>query len=275
MESILKDLYERRITPEEAKELLESGYLDIQGIAKFDFMRQSRCGIPEIVISEGKEYQYLLDIAKVTLTKWGRVIISRCEEDRSQKLLDDLSKGIESFENDFDVFKYEKANGLVIRKKGYEVPTSGGIIGLITAGTSDIPVALEAKMLIAENGIEVLEAFDVGVAGLHRLVPVINDMSKKTVDVYIVCAGREGTLPSLVAGMVDAPVIGVPVSTGYGEGGAGKAALYSMLQSCAPLAVVNIDAGLVAGVVAVQISNKIRNIRSSGGDNSDEVEGNE
>jgi len=207
MESILKDLYERRITPEEAKRLLESGYLDIHGIAKFDFMRQSRCGIPEIVISEGKDYEYLFNIVYTTLTKWGRVIISRCEAERSQKLLEDLKKGIDGFDSDFDVLEHERAHGMVIRKKDFEVPRSGGIIGLITAGTSDIPVALEAKMMAVENGIEVLEAFDVGVAGLHRLVPVIKEMSTRNVDVYIVCAGREGTLPSLVAGMDLPPAV--------------------------------------------------------------------
>jgi len=273
MESILRDLYEGRITPEEAKALLESGYLDINGIAKFDFLRQSRCGIPEIVISEGKEYRYLMDITRTTISKWGRVMISRVDKERSGNLLKDLERDMEGFTRDFKVVEYGDASGLVIRRKDYSIPTSPGCVALITAGTSDIPVAQEAKMLIQENGIEVLEAYDVGVAGLHRLAPVLKDMLSKNVDVVIVCAGREGTLPSLVAGMVDSPVIGVPVSTGYGLGGEGKAALYSMLQSCAPLVVVNIDAGLIAGVMAVQISNKIRNIRVN--DNKSEVDQNE
>ena len=240
---------------------MESGYLDINGIAKFDFMRQSRCGIPEIVISEGKDYPHLLEIVNTTLAKWGRVIISRCDDERMKRLLEEV-EGADGLE----IIEYKDCGGMVLKKKDFRTPSSHGVVGIITAGTSDIRVAQESKMIVTENGIEVLEAYDVGVAGLHRLVPVIKDMQGKDVDVYIVCAGREGTLPSLVAGIVDAPVIGVPVSTGYGEGGQGKAALYSMLQSCAPLAVVNIDAGLVAGIVAVQISNKIRNIRSNKGE---------
>jgi hypothetical protein len=101
-------------------------------------------------------------------------------------------------------------------------------------------------------GCNVISEYDVGVAGIHRLFPCLERMA--SVDAFVVAAGREGTLPAVVAGLVEAPVIGLPVSTGYGLGGAGQAALYSMLQSCSVLTVVNIDAGFVAGAYAAKIA---------------------
>lgn len=132
-------------------------------------------------------------------------------------------------------------------------------IGIITAGTSDIPVGEEARIVIEEGGCKAITSYDVGVAGIHRLFPQIAKMVKEGVCSIIVCAGMEGALPSVVAGLVDIPVIGVPTSVGYGIGGKGKAALYSMLQSCAPgLAVVNIDNGFGAGVFALTIAKNLK-----------------
>jgi len=111
-------------------------------------------------------------------------------------------------------------------------------------------------------GCEVLAEYDVGVAGIHRLFPCLERMLE--VDAFVVAAGREGTLPAVVAGLVDAPVIGLPVSTGYGLGGNGLAALYSMLQSCSVITVVNVDAGFVAGAFAAKIAmQKAREKKSS------------
>jgi pyridinium-3,5-biscarboxylic acid mononucleotide synthase len=260
MDSILQDLYDKRILPKEAKRLLSNGYLEIDDIAKIDILREGRCGISEIVIAEGKRYPDLYKIALNTLLSRGRVMISRIEKRAVKKMLSALAQDIKAFRKMFKIVHYEEARGLVIRRNDVRVESTGGIVGVITAGTSDIPVAEEAKMVLDENGIESLSFYDVGVAGLHRLAPVISKMRSKDIDAYIVLAGREGTLAALVAGLVDGPVIGVPVSTGYGLGGGGVAAFHSMLQSCAPLVVVNIDAGIVAGAVAVQISNKIRHI---------------
>ncbi len=125
-------------------------------------------------------------------------------------------------------------------------------MGILAAGTADIPVAEEAKVVAEEMGCTVVSEYDVGVAGIHRLFPCLEKMSD--VDAFVVAAGREGTLPAVVAGLVDAPVIGLPVSTGYGLGGNGLAALYSMLQSCSVLTVVNVDAGFVAGAFAAKIA---------------------
>lgn len=125
-------------------------------------------------------------------------------------------------------------------------------MAILAAGTADIPVAEEARVVAEEMGCHVLAEYDVGVAGIHRLFPSLERMTDA--DAFVVAAGREGTLPAVVAGLVDAPVIGLPVSTGYGIGGGGKAALYSMLQSCSVLTVVNVDAGFVAGAYAAKIA---------------------
>lgn len=273
MKKILQDLYEGKIDPQKAEELLSNGYIDASGIGKFDFLRPHRCGIPEVVISEGKQYPHLLQIVKEVITSNDRVLISRLEEERKTCLIKDLEVEMEGFDEIFDIIEYPECRGLIIRGIDHKVPENKGIVGIITAGTSDIPVAREAEMILKESGVEVITAYDVGVAGLHRLTPVIEEMKARQVSCFIVCAGREGTLPSLVAGLVNSVVIGVPVSTGYGYGGNGQAALMSMLQSCAPLAVVNIDAGLVAGIIAVQISNKISSLPPCREDFSESREG--
>ncbi|MGL4669728.1 MAG: nickel pincer cofactor biosynthesis protein LarB [Methanobacteriaceae archaeon] len=129
-----------------------------------------------------------------------------------------------------------------------------GNIGIISAGTSDIPYAEEARIVCEESGFDVITSYDVGVAGIHRLFPKLANMVQENVKILLVFAGMEGALPSVVAGLVDIPVIGVPTSVGYGVGGKGKTALYAMLQSCAPgIAVVNIDNGFGAAAFAIKM----------------------
>ena len=123
---------------------------------------------------------------------------------------------------------------------------------MVTAGTSDVPLAEEASAILRELGIRVVRQYDVGVAGLHRLLTALHRTETRRPEVYLVFAGREGALPTVVAGLVQAPVVGVPTSVGYGRGGRGEAALNAMLQSCAPLAVVNIDAAVPAALFAAQ-----------------------
>lgn len=210
-------------------------------IAKLDLERKNRCGIPEVVLAEGKEITELVDIVNNYVQVAGRCVISRISENQSKAVCESLPKNIQS----------EKRKGnILIVSDGRKPVSSGGIVGILTAGTSDIRVAEEAKAIAEEMGAEVLFSYDVGVAGIHRLFPALESL--KRADVYIVCAGREGTLPSIVAGLVDKPVIGVPVSTGYGYMGKGEAALASMLQSCAVITVVNIDAGFTAGSFAAR-----------------------
>jgi pyridinium-3,5-biscarboxylic acid mononucleotide synthase len=145
------------------------------------------------------------------------------------------------------------AGGRVLRLDGpLGAEYRPGRVGLLTGGTSDVPLAEEARAVLEELGIEVVSAYDVGVAGIHRLLRALRRLERKQPEIYLVFAGREGALPTVVAGMVRAPVVGVPTSVGYGRGGGGEAALNAMLQSCAPLAVVNIDAAVPAALFAAQ-----------------------
>ena len=172
----------------------------------------------------------------------GRVLASRISPEQVNAVLADLPEGITA--------DYREICRILILSDGTVPEPSGGTVAIVTAGTSDIRVAEEARAIAEEMGAEVLTAYDVGVAGIHRLFPALEKL--RNADIYIVCAGREGTLPSVVAGLVNKPVIGVPVSTGYGYMGQGEAALASMLQSCAAITVVNIDAGFTAGAVAAR-----------------------
>jgi NCAIR mutase (PurE)-related protein len=150
----------------------------------------------------------------------------------------------------------------VVRAKGFRVDATGGRVGVVAAGTSDIRVADEARVMAVEMGCEVTKAYDVGVAGIHRLLEPLKDLVRRDVDVIVVVAGREGALPTLISGMVDVPLIAVPTSYGYGFGGGGVSALMAMLQSCSlGLAVVNIDGGIPAGGVAALIANRAARFR--------------
>ena len=147
---------------------------------------------------------------------------------------------------------------MIIKERAYSFSEKGGIVGIITAGSSDIPIAEEAKVILELMGCKVLTSYDVGIAGVHRIFDPLSEMIKVGVHIIIVCAGMEGTLPGVVAALTDVPVIGVPVSSGYGLGGKGIGALTTMLQSCSPgLLIVNIDNGFGAGACAALIANKI------------------
>ena len=198
----------------------------------------------------GKDYDDLLVIIENYIKNNNEnLIITKLSKQRYKKLIKDLTS------NNL-IFDYNsRAQILVIKKKENKTEPIAKV-DILTAGTSDINIAEEARVIVEEGGCEVLTSYDVGVAGIHRLLPQIARMIKERVSVFIVCAGMEGALPSVVAGLVDVPVIGVPTSVGYGIGEGGRVALDSMLQSCAPgIAVVNIDNGFGAGVFALTIIN--------------------
>ena len=216
-----------------------------------------RTGVPEIILAEGKDPEDLAKIVMKALEKSGRAIISRVKSYHAEAI-----KKIIPSSTSVQINK--KARMIVINKEDFVIEKTGGKVGIITAGTSDIPVAEEAKIIAEEMGCEVFTAYDVGVAGIHRLFPSLKEMIERNVDVLIVVAGREGTLPSVVAGMVDIPVIGVPTSIGYGLGEKGISALTAMLQACSlGLAVVNIDGGVAAGAVAALIANRVAKARGT------------
>ncbi|HVP94183.1 MAG TPA: nickel pincer cofactor biosynthesis protein LarB [Methanoregulaceae archaeon] len=248
---ILSNLNEGEISLEEAVKEIEGLRIDMVGeIARLDTGRPVRCGIPEVILAEGKAPAHLAEIAKKQVESRGRCIISRLHPEHAGavRALCDL-KGIRSS-------LHEAANMLVLaRDEDGEPQKTGGVVGIVTAGTSDIGVAEEARVIAEEMGCTVLTAYDVGAAGIHRLFPAIRDLLDA--HVFVVAAGREGTLPAVVAGLVDRPVIGVPVSSGYGYMGQGRAALASMLQSCSVIGVVNIDAGFTAGAFAARIANMV------------------
>jgi NCAIR mutase (PurE)-related protein len=246
---VLEAFREGRISREEAERLIDGLRVEmVEDLARLDLGRSARCGMPEVVLAEGKETDQLTAILKRYLEVSGRCIATRVNPEQVKAiegLCAELNAGCRV---------NEKARAVVL----WTAPPRakhGGEVGIITAGTSDIQVAEEARVIAEEMGCEVRTAYDVGAAGIHRLFPALKDLVG--VQVFIVAAGREGTLPAVVAGLVDRPVIGVPVSTGYGYMGKGEAALASMLQSCAVLAVVNIDAGFVAGAFAARIAEMV------------------
>jgi len=229
---------------EALRRIKRRSFLAVEGLAKLDICRADRIGIPEAVLAEGKDKKDLVAISLAHLQATGSVIITRVSAAQLELLQSaKLPEGSELVHN-------SKARTVVIRSA--KPPAKIGWVGILTAGTADMPVAEEARVVAEEMGCNVISEYDVGVAGIHRLFPSLEKMAD--VDAFVVAAGREGTLPAVVAGLVESPVIGLPVSTGYGLGGSGKAALYSMLQSCSVLTVVNIDAGFVAGAYAAKIA---------------------
>jgi NCAIR mutase (PurE)-related protein len=254
---ILEKTAKNELTVEEAEKLLRMLAIDeVEGIAKIDSNREHRKGIPEVILAENKTTKDLVEISLRMLSKNGKVIVSRCSQEQVQALN-------EAVPDDSICQINEKARMVVIKKKNHVVKSTGGKIGLLTAGTSDIPVAEEAKVIAQEMGCQVFASYDLGVAGIHRVLQPLKDLIVKDVDVVIVVAGREGALASVVAGMVNVPVIAVPTSNSYGFGEKGVSTLMAMLQSCSlGLAVVNIDAGIAAGAMATLIANRAAKFRN-------------
>ncbi|HJJ73912.1 MAG TPA: nickel pincer cofactor biosynthesis protein LarB [Methanocorpusculum sp.] len=251
---ILRAVADGSLSVEEAESLLSKQAVSKVGdVANLDLERASRCGMPEIVLAEGKDTDSLVQIMHNFVNAAGRCVASRITAEQTKAVCAALPDGVEA--------EFREAGNILILTDGTVPKPSGGKVAVLTAGTSDIRVAEEARAIAEEMGAEVVTAYDVGVAGIHRLFPALEKVSGA--DVYVVCAGREGTLPSVVAGLVDKPVIGVPVSTGYGYMGHGQAALASMLQSCAVITVVNIDAGFTAGAFAARTAALIAEARNT------------
>lgn len=215
------------------------------GFAKVDHHRAIRQGRPETIYSEGKKPEQVVAIAQRMIEHGSNVLITRCAADVVAAVVSAIPQA--KF--------HDAARCITIVQKTEE--SLGGYIAVVCAGTSDIPVAEEAAVAAEFHGNTVRRVYDVGVAGLHRVLE-----QRETLDganVIIVCAGMEGALASVVAGLVDRPVLAVPTSIGYGAAFHGLAALLGMLNSCASgVSVVNIDNGYGAGVNAA-IINRIAN----------------
>ena len=253
IKDILKELMDEKLSIEEAEKLLKAKLIeDVGDLAKLDVFRKTRTGVPEVIYAQSKSTEMVIDIIWSFLKSKKFAIISRFNEEQEVLI-------VKAFQNtDYDVTINNLGKIIVIKEKSFDFEKKKGVVGIITAGTSDIPVAEEAKEILKAMGCEIMASYDVGIAGVHRIFSPLGNMIKKGVHVIIVCAGMEGTLPGVVASLVDVPVIGVPISSGYGLGANGKGALITMLQSCSPgLMVVNIDNGFGAGASAALIANKM------------------
>ena len=217
---------------EDKKETLDLGF------AKLDLQREARCGFPEVVYCAGKTVGQSVQILDVLMDKYDNVIGTRADKAVYDALI-----------SRHPAAQYDPLARMVYQHKDKTVVNGDRLISVITAGTSDIPIAEEAALTAEIMGNRVERIYDVGVAGIHRLLARVDDIRRANVN--IVVAGMEGALASVVGGLVDKPVIAVPTSIGYGANFHGLSALLAMLNSCAAgVSVVNIDNGFGAGRLA-------------------------
>ena len=249
MKNVLQRLLAGELNVDEAEAELRRVQLEeLGGRARLDFGRQGRRGLPEVVLAAGKAPADAARLAVALAGAQGQACLSRL--DAGHRAAVETAAGHAGLA----VITYGATAARVVRP-GFEPAAGGGRVAVITAGTSDLDAAEEVRMLVEACGHQVRLEADIGVAGLHRLLGPLAELMAWDADVLVVAAGMDGVLPGVVAGLVDQPVIGLPVSTGYGAGGEGQAALLTMLQSCATgLTVVNIDNGVGAGAAAVLIA---------------------
>jgi NCAIR mutase (PurE)-related protein len=240
IEKILQQFKSGQIEIEEVLKKLKHFPYDDLGFAKIDSQRQLRKGFPEVIFCQGKALEQITKIAKRIKETRGKIVATR--------VTPEVYKEIKKIIPKVTYFKEARIVAVEEKKK-----VSSKFILVVSGGTADIPVAEEAAVIAELMGNRVERLYDVGVAGLHRLLT--NSKKLFAANVLIVVAGMEGALPSVVGGLVDKPIIAVPTSIGYGASFKGLSALLTMLNSCAPgLAVVNIDNGFGAGYMASLIN---------------------
>ncbi len=242
LNTLLRKVAQGKTSVEDAaRSLVHLSFEDID-YAHIDHHRSLRKGFPEVIFGQGKTGDQIIGIMEKMVMQENVVLVTRVDDQQTDRIM-----------SRFPEATYHQDAKMVVWKK-LEIPRQGkGTILVLSAGTSDIPVAKEACLTAEVMGNHVESVFDVGVAGIHRLFD-----HKKMIDqasVLIVIAGMEGALPSVVAGMVSRPVIAVPTSVGYGVSLGGLTALFAMLNSCSSnVAVVNIDNGFGAGYMASMIN---------------------
>ena len=209
--------------------------------ARLDLNRRDRLGMVEAIWGQHKTFEQLVEIIQ-TFEKAGEIaLVTRVQREKAERLLN-------LFEN---ASFHSKANCLTVGSPSKQFDECGEV-AILSGGTSDLPVAAEAEVALKFHGVKTNLILDVGVAGLHRLMDQLDQISQSKV--VIACAGMEGALPTVLSGLISHPIIGLPVSVGYGVSSGGKAALNGMLSSCAPgLSVVNIDNGYGAAMAAMRI----------------------
>ncbi len=243
LRQLFDQVRKKRLSPDEAVERLRHLPFEDLGFAKVDHHRAIRQGMPEVIFSLGKTSAQIADIFTSLAAHGGNVLATRATEEQYA--------AVAAVVKDVEYRSLARAIVLKRDRKKY----GKGVIAVVSAGTSDIPVAEEAVVTAEMMGNAVQHIYDVGVAGIHRLLSHREALAKARV--IIVCAGMEGALPSVVGGLVGVPVIAVPTSIGYGAAFEGLAALLGMLNSCASnVSVVNIDNGFGAGYVASLINRR-------------------
>jgi NCAIR mutase (PurE)-related protein len=243
LHQLFEQVRKKKISPDDAVERLRHLPFEDLGFAKVDHHRALRQGMPEVIFSQGKTPDQVAGIFKHLEAHGGNVLATRASEEQFLA----VSKSVDRVE-------YRPLARAIVLKRDRK-KQGKGVIMVVSAGTSDIPVAEEAVVTAELMGNHVQHIYDVGVAGIHRLLAHRAELAKARV--IIVCAGMEGALPSVVGGLVGVPVIAVPTSIGYGAAFEGLAALLGMMNSCASnVSVVNIDNGFGAGYVASLINRR-------------------
>lgn len=223
--------------------------------ARIDHDRRTRTGIPEVIYADGKTDAQLVTICASVLARTPRALVSRIDIERAELVAHQVGDNVRV------TWPYAGRTAVLVVGDA-PPPAERGFVAILTAGTSDLLVAGEAATVAREIGCRVSLVADVGVAGLHRLVGPLRRIVREGADVVIVAAGMDGALPSVVTGLVDIPVIGLPTSVGYGVAAGGHAALMTMLSTCAPgMTVVNIDNGVGAGATAALIARRAHQSR--------------
>ena len=217
-----------------------SQFVDI-GVARVDVGRQDRCGFPEVIFGPGKTPEDVVAISRMLVDRHGVLLVTRVSETQAQAMRAAFP----------EARVHERARCITVERE--PLPKLDGAVAVVCAGTSDLPVAMEAVVTLEIFGNRVAKFFDVGVAGIHRLLAVRDQI--EACNAVVVVAGMEGALPSAIAGLVSKPVVAVPTSVGYGASFNGLAALLGMLNSCGSgVTVVNIDNGFGAAYAAATIN---------------------
>ena len=243
LRKLFEEVRKGRLSADEAVERLRHLPFEDLGFAKVDHHRALRQGMPEVIFSQGKNPKQVAGIFSRLAQHGGNVLATRATEEQYSAVAALIEKA-----------EYRPLARAIVLKRDRK-RYGKGVIAVVSAGTSDIPVAEEAVVTAELMGNSVQHIYDVGVAGIHRLLAHRSTLAKARV--IIVCAGMEGALPSVVGGLVGVPVIAVPTSVGYGAAFEGLAALLGMMNSCASnVSVVNIDNGFGAGYVASLINRR-------------------
>jgi len=243
LRQLFDQVRKKRLSPDEAVERLRHLPFEDLGFAKVDHHRALRQGMPEVIFAQGKTPRQVAEIFQRLAAHGGNVLATRATEEQYAAVAATVKKA-----------EYRPLARAIVLKRDRK-KHGKGVIVVVSAGTSDIPVAEEAVVTAELMGNNVQHIYDVGVAGIHRLLAHRGELAKARV--IVVCAGMEGALPSVVGGLVGVPVIAVPTSIGYGAAFEGLAALLGMMNSCASnVSVVNIDNGFGAGYVASLINRK-------------------